>query len=173
MPCALTQGYNLDCRDSYGGVKEVYIMEFDNATTITLTAGVVSGITKASTKKFWKYNLITQTAEADEAMTGNRENGTVTVKQTIKFPINKMSAAVRAELMLLAKNRLLVVIVDENGTGWLYGYGRGLTSTTTAAKTGRVLADRNGYELTFEGEEKELAYSVDATTLGTLTTAGT
>lgn len=172
MPCALTQGYNLDCRDSFGGVKEVYIMEFENANTITLTAGVVTGITKATGKKFWKYNLIAHTGEAEETLTGNRENGTNMNKQTVKFPINKMTAAVRSELLLLAKNRLLVVIVDENGTGWLYGYGYGLILSNTSAKTGKTLQDRNGYELTFEGEEKDLAYSVDATTIGTLTTAG-
>ena len=40
------------------------------------------------------------------------------------------------------------------------------------AKTGVQLADRNGYELSFEGKEKELALSVDAATLLTLETAG-
>jgi hypothetical protein len=172
MACALTQGFNLDCRDSYGGVKQVFIMEFENASAITLTANVVTGITKLTGKKFWEYKLVAHTAEAEETLTSNRENGTNMVKQSVKFPINKMSASVRAELMLLARNRLLIVIVDENGVGWLYGYGYGLMSTSFSAKTGKVLSDRNGYELSFEGDEKELAYSVDNTTLGTLTTAG-
>lgn len=172
MACALTQGFNLDCRDSYGGVKEVYIMEFENASAITLTSGVVTAITKVTSKKFWKYNLIAHTGESEETLTSNRENGTSSVKQSVKFPMNKMSAAVRAELMLLAKNRLLIVVVDENGVGWLYGYGYGIMSTSFSAKTGKVLSDRNGYELTFEGDEKELAPSVDASTLSSLTTAG-
>jgi uncharacterized membrane protein YkoI len=42
--------------------------------------------------------------------------------------------------------------------------------TTASAKTGKVLADRNGYELTFEGDEKNLAYEVNAATLATLLT---
>lgn len=172
MACALTQGYNLDCRDSYGGVKEVYIMEFENASSITLTSGVVTTITKVTGKKFWKYNVIAHTAEGEEALTSSRENGTSSNKQSVKFPINKMTAAVRAELLLLAKNRLLVVVVDENGTGWLYGYGYGLMSTSIGAKTGKALADRNGYEIVLEGEEKDLAYSIDAATLAALTTAG-
>lgn len=170
MACALTQGYNLDCRLNYGGVKEVYIIEFDNVSSITESAGVVTAITKVATKVFYKYNLIAHTGEGDEATTWNREMGTMTNKQTVKFPINKMTVAVRNELMLLGQNRLLFVIVDENGTNWLYGRDYGLMLVTSAAKTGRLLGDRNGYELVFEGDEKNLAYEVNDATLATLLT---
>lgn len=170
MPCNLTQGYNLDCRFNFGGVKEIYVIEFENVSAITEVAGVVTVITKVATKTFKKYNLIAHTAEADEAFAGSREMGTLSNKQTIKFPINKMTTAVRNELMLLAQNRLIFVYVDENGTGWMYGREYGLMADTFAAKTGKVLADRNGYELSFSGDEKNLAYEVNATALGTLTT---
>lgn len=171
MPCALTQGYNLDCRNAYGGVKEVYVIEFDNVTATTVSAGgVVTAITKASTKTFKKYNLILQTGEVTEDVTGNRENGTLSITQTVKFPINKMTTSVRNELALLAQNRLIFVIVDNNGTNWLYGYDYGLMLDTINGKTGKALADRNGYELSFSGVCKTAAYEVDAATLATLLT---
>jgi hypothetical protein len=169
--CALTQNFNLDCRDSYGGVKTIHIIEFDNATP-AITAGVTTGITKLTGKKFWKYNLIAHTAEGDETMTSSRENGTSSVKQSVKFPLNKLAVAVRNELLLIAKNRVLIVVEDENGVGWLYGKDYGLMTSSINAKTGKALADRNGYELTFEGEEKEFAVQVDATTLAALETVG-
>lgn len=172
MSCALTQGYNLDCRSNFGGVKEVYIMEFENATAITVTANVVTAITKVATKLFRKYNLVAHTAEADEAGSLSREAGTQSNKQSVKFPINKMTTSIRNEILLLAQNRLLIVIVDENGTGWLYGYEYGMMLATWAAKTGKVLSDRNGYELAFESDEKNLALEVDATTITSLTVAG-
>lgn len=170
MPCVLTQGFNLDCRFSFGGVKEIFVIEFENVSAITEVAGVITVITKVATKTFKKYNLIAHTAEADEAFAGNREMGTLSNKQTIKFPINKLTTAVRNELMLLAQNRLIFVYVDENGTGWMYGREYGLMLDTAALKTGKVLADRNGYELSFSGDEKNLSYEVNATALGTLTT---
>jgi hypothetical protein len=170
MPCVLTQGYNLDCRFNFGGVREIFVIEFENVTAITEAAGVISAITKAATKTFKKYNLIAHTAEADEALAASREMGTLTNKQTIKFPINKMTTAVRNELLLLAQNRLIFVFVDENGTGWMYGRDYGLMLDTSANKTGRLLADRNGYELAFSGDERNLAYEVNSTALGTLTT---
>ncbi len=176
MACALTQGYTRSCEDSYGGVNTIYIMEYDNLaagkSSIAVTAGVVTGITKATGKVFRKYELVAHTAESSDEMTHSREMGTSEVKQSVKFPINKMTTSVRNELMLLRQNRLLIVVVDENGSGWLYGYDYGLTMATASAKTGVKLADRNGYELAFESEEKELAYNVDNTTLGTLLTAG-
>ena len=170
MPCVLTTGFNLDCRLSYGGIKDIYLIEFENVTTITETSGVISVITKVATKTFKKYNLIAHTAEGDEALTASREMGTLSNKQTIKFPINKMTTAVRNELFLLAQNRLIFVFTDENGTSWMYGRDYGLTLTTSANKTGKVLADRNGYELVFEGDEKNLAYEVNSTALATLLT---
>lgn len=168
--CVLTTGYNLDCRLNYGGMKEVYVIEFDNVTSFVQTAGVVGTITKASTKTFKKYNLIAHTGEGEEALTASREMGTLSNKQTIKFPINKMTTAVRNELFLLAQNRLIFVYVDENSTNWIYGTDYGLTLTTLSAKTGKVLADRNGYELVFEGDEKNLAYEVSDACLATLLT---
>ena len=170
MACNLTQSYLLDCRLNYGGMKEVYIIEFDNVTSFTQSAGVVTAITKASGKTFRKYQLIAHTGEGDEALTASREMGTLSNKQTIIFQINKMTVAVRNELFLLAQNRLIFIFVDENSTNWMYGSDYGLTLTTASAKTGKVLADRNGYELTFEGDEKNLAYEVDDTNLATLLT---
>jgi hypothetical protein len=173
MSCNLTQGFNLDCQNGFGGAKEVYVMEFANATTITPTAGIITVLTKATGKKFWKYNLIAQTGEAEEAFTRNRENGTQMSKQTVKFPINKMTTSVRNELLLLAQNFLLIVVVDRNGTGWLYGYDNGMMLETTGAKTGRSLTDRNGYELVFTSDEKTLAYALDPAVLAALETVGT
>ena len=171
MACVLTQGYNLDCRDSYGGVKEIYIAERATVSAITASAGVITAIDKAGSAVFFKYNLVAHTGEADQELTPSRENGTTMVKQTIKFPINKMTVAVRNELLLLAQNRLNIVVVDNNGVGWLYGEGNGMMLAPTTAKTGKALGDRNGFELTFESDEKTLAQQVDAATLLTLTTA--
>ena len=40
MACALTQNYTRDCLENFGGVKTVWLMELENADSITLTAGV-------------------------------------------------------------------------------------------------------------------------------------
>lgn len=50
MPCALTQGYSLDCRDSLGGITEVYFIEKANITITAPTSGSISAITKVAGK---------------------------------------------------------------------------------------------------------------------------
>jgi hypothetical protein len=172
MSCALTQNYVLDCRDSRGGSKEFHIMEFENLTSFTLTAGVVSALVKLTAKKFWKYAQVKQTSEADEAITPNEENGTVFSKQTVKIVLNKRQASVRNEIMLLAKNRLVIVEIDQNGAAWIYGLTNGLLMAPSQVKSGKAFGDRNGYELVFEGFEPEAAYSVDPTVVSALETPG-
>lgn len=173
MACALTQGYNLDCRDSFGGLKEVYIGEWDSLTfEEDGTPGLIESITKATGKRFYKYNLIAHTGEGDEVVTSSRENGTNPNKQTVKFPINKMTVAVRNELLLLMQNRLAIIIVENNGQALLYGKDFGMMTTTISAKTGKELKDRNGYEFVFESDEKYLAPFVDPSLISTLETPG-
>jgi len=171
MACALTQNYSLDCNDSFGGVKELYFAAKADIT-VAVTSGITTTITKAVGKKFWKYELIHQTAEVSETKTPSRENGTSMVAQSIKFPINKMSVSLRNELENFCQATLLCVVVDNNGTPWLYGNDFGLTTTEVAGKTGVKLGDRNGYEITLVGEEKVLAVKVDATSFAALGTVG-
>ncbi len=94
------------------------------------------------------------------------------VKQTVKFPINKMTTAVRNEILLLIQNKLMVVVVDNNAQGYLYGKDFGMMVNSGSAKTGKAIADRNGYEIAIEGEEKTLAPTLTQAVIDTLTIAG-
>jgi hypothetical protein len=172
MSCALTQGLNLDCIDSKGGTRTVYLIEHAAVTDTTITAGVVTALTKASGKAFHKYNLVKQTAMAEESVANNEENGTNFVTQTIKFYANKLQASVRNELMLLCQNRLAAVVIDQNGKGWYFGYQNALITNTIKAMTGTKLGDRNGYEIDLKGEEPVLAYEVESSIIEDLLTAG-
>lgn len=161
MACALTQGYTIGCRNSRGGVKNVWVIEKDNAT-LTEATGVISTIT-LETGKFWrKYEVEVQTADSNSNGTHNREMGTSFYDHEVKFPINKLTTAVRDEIKLLAQNRLFFVVEDNNGTKWLYGRENGLMLATDANKTGVKYGDRNGRELVFNGQEFEDAIAVTA-----------
>lgn len=170
--CALTQGYVLDCRDSVGGVKEVYIAELASVESITVASGAVSALVNDSAKQFYRYAQVKQTSEADEQIQTSEENGTVYVEQNVKLVLNKLQTAVRNEIMLLAQNRLIVVVVDRNNQGWLYGAYNGMTLQPSSAKTGVAMGDRNGYELSLKGMESALAFSVPSAIVDALTTPG-
>ena len=172
MPCALTQGYSLDCRDSLGGITEVYFISKANISAITVASGSVSALTKVATTRFYKYELVPGTASLTENINANVQNGTVFYAQELSIVLNKLQTATRNEILLLAKNTLVGVVKDNNGQSFLLGYLYGLNVTGGNGATGTAQGDRSGYTLTFSAQEKELAPAVDSGVFNALTTPG-
>ena len=162
MACALTQGYTLDCRESLGGIKAVWLIAQGNVSSVTEASGIVSAITKAASKVFYKYELVKNTGALTETITTSVENGTVFYAQELSIVLNKLQANTRNEILLLAKNTLMAVVQDANDKYWLLGRYSGLDVTGGTSATGTAQGDRNGYSLTFTGGEKELAPEVNS-----------
>ncbi len=171
MPCALTSSYTLDCKDAIGGLKSVLFIEFKNVTTITVVANVVTAITKAAAKTFYKYELAKETSQFTETVTASAQNGTTYYAQSLNIILNKLQTATRNEILLLAQNNLIGIAEDKNGKYWLLGRLNGLDISGGTAQSGTASGDRNGYELTFDAQEKELAIEVNAGIIAGLLTA--
>jgi hypothetical protein len=169
MPCALTQGYTLDCKDSLGGIKAMWVINHANVTAVTEASGIVSTITKAAGKVFYKYELVKNTGSLTETITTSVENGTVFYAQELSIVLNKLQANTRNEILLLAQSTLMVVVQDANDKYWLLGRFTGLDVTGGTSATGTAQGDRNGYTLTFTGGEKQLAPEVNSGIIAGLT----
>lgn len=150
----------------------MYIIEQANVTAVTEVSGVVTAITKATGTRFWKYSLVRETSSATETISGNEQNGTIFYDQTVNIILNKRQASVRNEVLLLAKNFLMIVGVENSGRAFLYGREQGLQLLSGESGTGVAWGDRNGYTLPFNGKEEELAPEVDTATIATLQTPG-
>jgi len=170
--CALSQDFNLDCRDQVGGLKTVYLIELGNISSITESSGTITAITKATGKVFRKYQLELDTSTIEEDGKGNRQNGTFYVEQKGTIVLNKQQTSVRNELLVLAKSRLVVVGIDNVGNAQLYGRVNGLMLITGKAAKGTSWGDRNGYTLSLDGTEVEYAPFLDSATQATLQTPG-
>ena len=172
MPCVITAGYTIDCRDGVGGIDAVYFAEFGNMT-VSDASGTVTGITKATGKKFWKFEVPTKSsAVASSNPTGSTENGTLFFEQTIDFPVNKRDATTRNIITTLAKNKVIVVTKDKDGTYRMYGKGYGMYLGASTGTTGAAAGDANGYVLKFEGTELEDFFVVSSTVGAALETVG-
>lgn len=170
MPCNLTQNMVIDCRDSIGGSKEVLFIEYDNVTAITESSGVVTTITVASGKQFRRWQLPKETGFFTETPNSSVQNGTLFYQQELTVVANKMTANARNELMLLAQNRLLAIVLDNNGKYWLLGKERALDVTGGEGGTGTATADRNGYTRVFTGMERAMAPEVQSSIIAGLLT---
>lgn len=167
MSCSnLTQGFPLDCNDSQGGVEKIFIANgpvdsfTENSGEITeISVGGVS-ITSAD---FFEFAVPRQTSSITETPTPQQENGTLFFDQAVTFYLNKMEAQKRNELLLIAQaTSMIVVVKDLNGKYWSIGIEKGAYMSGGSNTTGVAYGDRNGYEITLTGLEKEPMYEVDS-----------
>ena len=170
MPCALTQGYVLDCKDSLGGMTEVLFIAKADVTATTEASGVITAITKAAGKRFYKYELVKETANFVENINASVENGTVFYQQELTIVLNKLQANTRNEILLLAQSLLVAIAKDNNGNYWYLGKNNGLDITAGNSGTGTAIGDRSGYTLTFTGKEAALSPEVSSSIIAALLT---
>ena len=171
MSCSLTTGYALGCRDSIGGIKAIYVQAFNATGSVnTNGSGTVTGFTGYASGSFFEYDLTKATSSMTETLNASVENGTLFYTPEVTFTINKLQVAVRNELRLLARNRLIVIVQDNNNRYWLLGADNGLEATAGTAGTGTAFGDRSGYEMTLSGMETNPMLLIASTTFSASTT---
>lgn len=154
MACDLTTGFLLGCRDNTGGIKRIYIANFDAKTTYTVSpTDTITGMTSSNPIEFFQYDLQKNTAELIEAQEMTPENETIGYTPTINFVFNKLDTPKRNELLLLARTASVVIVEDRNGKYWIVGRDSGMDMTTSSRGTGINITDRNGSTVTLIGAE--------------------
>ena len=163
MACAIVAGYSLDCKDTVGGIKNLFITEQANITAITENAsGYVTAITLSAGKKYFKYaleprgaNSTTNNIQTDPAI------GTVAYEQTIAATFLKMAYETQFKLQQIIKNRTSIIVEMKTGQFFLFGSSFGMECTGGTGTSGAALNEFNGYSLTFAGMEKTFSQEID------------
>ena len=168
--CALTTGFDLDCRDSVGGVKSVRFgsLEDYEAMGATVSAGAITAFTAAATE-FFKYDQLKETSSLTETINGNSQNGTVYFTPEVVVVLSKLDVTKRNEIKLLAQQRLVAIVETNDGNYWVVGYENGLELNAGTSATGTAFADLSGYSLTFSGMESEQMLSITSALVDSVT----
>jgi hypothetical protein len=156
MPCALTTGFTLDCKDAIGGVKSVRLTtlaEYE-ALAAVVANGKVSSWGSASTV-FFKYDQLKETSSMTETINASAQNGTVYYTPEVTIVLSKLESDKRNEIKLLAQNRLVAIVEtnDETPKFFVVGVTTGLEVSAGTSATGTAYADLSGYNLTLSGLE--------------------
>jgi hypothetical protein len=163
MSCFLTSGQSLGCSDSVGGLKKVYIVGGNADATIDALAynadGAITGSTiSVSGTTLYGFELKRNTSSFVQNVQKSFENATSFFEQVLTMVMYKYSQDKRNQLKILIQNdKLQIIAIDANDTQYLLGQENGLYLSGGSAGTGVALGDRNGFELTFTGQEKEPA----------------
>ena len=164
MPCAITSGFQLGCRDNTGGIKNIYILS-GSLSSISGSQGLITSISGSGV--YYQFQLFRQTSNYSEEIVATPENGTVVYNQTCNAVFFKMQTATRNQVRVLAQNPNLSIIIEtnngsENGAArwFLMGQVNGAQLLSGTSATGTAFSDLNGYNLVFSGNEPNPASEV-------------
>lgn len=154
MACDLSLGRIEPCKDSVGGLKNVYFVNFGDMTGVTYNGTNTDVIdTVTGTPTAYKYAL-RGTNSLDQTITSSRENGTTFFDQSLKLTLKKLTARDHKEIKLLAYGRPQVVVEDNNGNLFMCGLEYGMEVTGGTIVTGAAMGDLSGYTLELKGMER-------------------
>ena len=168
MACsAITAGFLDLCNDSTGGIEEIFIAN-GPVQSITESAGNITAITVGGNAlapaDWFKFETPRQVSSITETTTVSQENGTLFFDQQLTAVFNKMDAAKRDQLLLLAQATTMVVVAkDGNGVYWSIGIEKGAFLISASATSGTAYGDRNGYEIVIGGLEASPMFTVTST----------
>ena len=158
MACSITvSGRSFPCKDKIGGIKRVWIAQFEADEWGTIAAGVIPGAGAdgdgATPVVFKNFELTKNTGSFQQTVTSSVENGTVFFSQVVELTMPNLLAVDNTEIYELMKGRLSIIIQDNNDNYILMGHTTGAEATGGTVGTGTAKGDLNGYQLQFTAEE--------------------
>lgn len=155
-------GITLDCTNSLGGIKTVYITNYSDVATKTLgDNGMITGITMVDGATFKPYQFRKQTGSMTSTLNIDETAGINYVSTELSLVFTKMETAKRIEMAALAIGQLAVIVEDTNGKFWYLGYDDYVSASAGSANSGTNKGDSNNYGLTLKDESISFPYEVE------------
>jgi hypothetical protein len=145
-----------------GGILEVLIANADDVTGVTLSEGIISTISMATTAKFKRYTFPKNTGSLTSTYNIDRASGVQYVSSELLLQFNRMETQKRVEITALALGDLVCIVKDANGKYWYLGKDEPVNASASDGQTGTARGDANRYTITLLDESKEMPYEVDA-----------
>lgn len=166
MACALTSGRTEPCKDTIGGIKAAWFIDYI-ASPFTVSAGQATAINIGITEVF-KYELRSDNNTLTESIVSDKNTGVSLNTQTLELRLKKQDYSTSAEIKLLASARPIIVVQGYDGSYKALGITDGCDLTASNIQSGGAKGDFSGYDLTFTAEEANLAPFLDSTTVTAL-----
>ena len=173
--CILTSDFSfLGCKGGAGGIQKVYLTEWANLTgvgsTFTQASGVITAWTLATGKKFRTYALDQEIGSFTDPLKYTDESGAIIYEPSIEFSIKGISNTLNQEIHLIAKNYLCMIVLDDNGIYWVFGYDKPMHLVSVGRDSGTKFEDFNGNKLSFKGKDLIPIYQLTGSLITVLTT---
>lgn len=154
--CILTQGFLLECNEGVGGVKEIFIgnwEQFQTGVGFLTTVDGIQFINELPTSELFRYQPNRNTGGLTVTPTANLENGTLYYVQAVELTLGKLAPDKKQELELLSKAKVAVFVRLYDDQIVMVGRTDGAFLTAGTYQSGKAKGDLNGYTLTLTAEE--------------------
>ena len=163
MSCLLTSGATRQCAHEFGGLKELYIANFSEVTSVDVspTTGEATGFTMSTGATFYSFEFLKDTAQALEEL---QDGPSSFIQQTINFQLNGITLAKRDVLNELSLGTFVVIAKKPDDKFWVYGVPAssiGLEATTDNIDSGAATSDISSATISLVGPST--AYAITAT----------
>lgn len=154
MACTLTlAGRGVGCKDALGGIKRIYVGEWEDGIWEDIASGSVAGLSGTNTLTVYTYDMTRGSGSLNQTITSDLAAGTVFFDQVCSVTFNKAAAADITEISNLVKGRMAVLVEDNNGNWFVMGHQNGVEVSGGTAQTGTAAGDQNGFTLEFSAQE--------------------
>ena len=157
MACAVTSGRSLPCKNSVGGLKTIYILDYD--PTIAALSDSSGTIDLTTGGDFFKFD-IKGNSSLETAVNSSRENGTTFYETTLNITFTFLDVATQEQIKLLNAGRAHYVVEDYNGNQLLIGHKNGAEITGGTIVSGAAMGDLSGFTLVATAQEVAPPYFV-------------
>ena len=174
MGCSqVLNGIAADCQTNVGGIREIYIANYDDVSAVTLdeTSNMIKTITMVDTAKFKKYSFKKNTSSMTSTLNVDPANGINFVQTDLALVFAKQETVKRMEIAKLSLGELRVIVLDANGKYWFLGKEEFVSATAGTAETGTNRTDGNKYTITLTDYSASYPYEVDPTIIADLIAA--
>lgn len=156
-------GIQLDCTNSVGGIKTVYIANYGDVTSVAVDeeSGMITGFTMANSATFKPYQFRKQTGSMTSTLNVDETAGINYISTELNLVFTKMETAKRLNMSALAIGQLAVIVEDCNGKFWYLGKDDYVSASAGSANTGQNKGDSNNYGLTLRDESITYPYEVE------------
>lgn len=157
-------GIALDCTTSQGGIKKVWIADY-NDVTVTKPSGdtiTKTDITMSGNSKFLGYEFRRGTASLTETLTADETTGVNYVSQELSLVFTRKDTTKRIEMTALSIGQLSVIVLDANDKYWFMGIDDYVSASAGGSESGVAKGDRNAFTLTLKTESSTYCYEIEA-----------
>lgn len=158
--CNSLQCISKACGNNVGGIREVYVIDQDSVTGVTVNTSAHTVTNIATTEDFLQLYINPNTGNFTSEATVDLVNGSTYYATTISLAFMKREAAKSYALQLMGEGQRLLtfLIKDSNGLWW---YIPDAQLNGGAEETGTAKADGSKYNVTFLADLANRVYEVD------------